>query len=252
MWIAFFHFYFFPLCGGVTIQTHNKAASCWTKQWVLFFFFLGWISLPLCLQGLCYKFLSQKISAKTKSPCKHRPQIPRWTRANRSQAYFASSVDPVQCNTLSLLLAQDVRQEKARERERGEGWPADSLPHCSSGGGETGWVHCRHSCTVSFTWAAWLCAFFSNISGGTFYDPEKTDYSDFKAWLQCYYVDGMKSVRDHNGRTIWFNVSFLVFFVLFVFLREVFVFSPFWISCFKFLQKVKQPNMNKINPICQN
>nr|XP_019934867.1 PREDICTED: endonuclease 8-like 1 isoform X2 [Paralichthys olivaceus] len=41
--------------------------------------------------------------------------------------------------------------------------------------------------------------------GGKGYDPEKADYSDFKAWLQCYYVDGMKSIRDHNGRTMWFK-----------------------------------------------
>lgn len=43
--------------------------------------------------------------------------------------------------------------------------------------------------------------------GGKGYDPEKADYSDFEAWLQCYYVDGMKSIRDHNGRTMWFTVS---------------------------------------------
>jgi len=41
--------------------------------------------------------------------------------------------------------------------------------------------------------------------GGKGYDPEKADYSDFEAWLQCYYVDGMKSLRDHNGRTMWFK-----------------------------------------------
>ncbi|XP_072290925.1 endonuclease 8-like 1 isoform X2 [Eucyclogobius newberryi] len=41
--------------------------------------------------------------------------------------------------------------------------------------------------------------------GGKGYDPEKADYSGFKAWLQCYYVDGMKSLRDGNGRTIWFS-----------------------------------------------
>ncbi|KAF7663237.1 hypothetical protein LDENG_00216020 [Lucifuga dentata] len=41
--------------------------------------------------------------------------------------------------------------------------------------------------------------------GGKGYDPEKADYSDFEAWLQCYCVDGMKSVRDHNGRTMWFK-----------------------------------------------
>ncbi|MBN3314090.1 NEIL1 Endonuclease, partial [Atractosteus spatula] len=41
--------------------------------------------------------------------------------------------------------------------------------------------------------------------GGKGYDPEKADYSDFEAWLQCYYVSGMKSLRDHNGRTMWFQ-----------------------------------------------
>ncbi|XP_053742240.1 endonuclease 8-like 1 [Synchiropus splendidus] len=41
--------------------------------------------------------------------------------------------------------------------------------------------------------------------GGKGYDPEKKDYSGFEAWLQCYYVDGMKSIRDHNGRTMWFK-----------------------------------------------
>ncbi|XP_055011180.1 endonuclease 8-like 1 isoform X1 [Boleophthalmus pectinirostris] len=41
--------------------------------------------------------------------------------------------------------------------------------------------------------------------GGKGYDPEKQDYADFEAWLQCYYVDGMKSLRDSNGRTIWFS-----------------------------------------------
>ncbi|XP_034541670.1 endonuclease 8-like 1 isoform X2 [Notolabrus celidotus] len=41
--------------------------------------------------------------------------------------------------------------------------------------------------------------------GGKGYDPQKQDYSDFKAWLQCYYVEGMTSIRDHNGRTMWFK-----------------------------------------------
>ncbi|KAL2093237.1 hypothetical protein ACEWY4_010549 [Coilia grayii] len=41
--------------------------------------------------------------------------------------------------------------------------------------------------------------------GGKGYDPQKEDYSDFEAWLQCYYVDGMKTLRDHNGRTMWFK-----------------------------------------------
>ncbi|XP_034390114.1 endonuclease 8-like 1 isoform X3 [Cyclopterus lumpus] len=41
--------------------------------------------------------------------------------------------------------------------------------------------------------------------GGKGYDPQKADYSDFRAWLQCYFVDGMQSIRDHNGRTMWFK-----------------------------------------------
>lgn len=84
---------------------------------------------------------------------------------------------------------------------------------------------------------------FFNLSGGTFYDPEKSDYSDFKAWLQCYNVDGMKSVWDHNGRTIWFKVSFWGIF----FFKEIFVFSLFASSVssfFEFLHKVKQLKYN--------
>lgn len=41
--------------------------------------------------------------------------------------------------------------------------------------------------------------------GGKGYDPEKADYAGFEAWLQCYYVNGMKSLQDHNGRTMWFS-----------------------------------------------
>nr|XP_056721794.1 endonuclease 8-like 1 [Euleptes europaea] len=38
------------------------------------------------------------------------------------------------------------------------------------------------------------------------YDPESpADSAAFEAWLQCYYVPGMKSLRDTNGRTIWFQ-----------------------------------------------
>ncbi|NXS14278.1 NEIL1 Endonuclease, partial [Neodrepanis coruscans] len=37
-------------------------------------------------------------------------------------------------------------------------------------------------------------------------DPEHPDnYATFKNWLQCYSVPGMSSLRDHNGRTIWFQ-----------------------------------------------
>ncbi|NXF23492.1 NEIL1 Endonuclease, partial [Rhodinocichla rosea] len=39
-------------------------------------------------------------------------------------------------------------------------------------------------------------------------DPEHPDnYSTFKTWLQCYLVPGMSSLRDHSGRTIWFQVG---------------------------------------------
>ncbi|XP_026167598.1 endonuclease 8-like 1 [Mastacembelus armatus] len=41
--------------------------------------------------------------------------------------------------------------------------------------------------------------------GGKVYDPETADYSGFETWLQCYSVDGMKSIQDHKGRTIWFK-----------------------------------------------
>ncbi|XP_056272855.1 endonuclease 8-like 1 isoform X2 [Pseudoliparis swirei] len=41
--------------------------------------------------------------------------------------------------------------------------------------------------------------------GGKGYDPQKADYSDFRAWLRCYFVDGMQSIQDHNGRTMWFK-----------------------------------------------
>ncbi|NXQ30303.1 NEIL1 Endonuclease, partial [Alaudala cheleensis] len=37
-------------------------------------------------------------------------------------------------------------------------------------------------------------------------DPEHPDnYAAFKDWLQCYLVPGMSSLRDRNGRTMWFQ-----------------------------------------------
>ncbi|XP_003463658.1 endonuclease 8-like 1 isoform X2 [Cavia porcellus] len=43
--------------------------------------------------------------------------------------------------------------------------------------------------------------------GGKGYGPEQgeEDFAAFRAWLQCYNVPGMSSLRDHNGRTIWFQ-----------------------------------------------
>ncbi|XP_066860076.1 endonuclease 8-like 1 isoform X4 [Anser cygnoides] len=39
-------------------------------------------------------------------------------------------------------------------------------------------------------------------------DPDHADnHTAFKNWLQCYGVPGMSSLRDHNGRTIWFQVT---------------------------------------------
>ncbi|XP_009574451.1 PREDICTED: endonuclease 8-like 1, partial [Fulmarus glacialis] len=38
------------------------------------------------------------------------------------------------------------------------------------------------------------------------FDPDHSDnYAAFKNWLQCYLVPGMSSLRDRNGRTIWFH-----------------------------------------------
>ncbi|XP_074456978.1 endonuclease 8-like 1 isoform X2 [Larus michahellis] len=38
------------------------------------------------------------------------------------------------------------------------------------------------------------------------FDPDNSDnYAAFKNWLQCYLVPGMSSLRDRNGRTIWFQ-----------------------------------------------
>ncbi|MBN3307859.1 endonuclease 8-like 1 [Amia ocellicauda] len=41
--------------------------------------------------------------------------------------------------------------------------------------------------------------------GGKGYDPEQSGDSSFQEWLQCYCVSGMKSLRDHNRRTMWFQ-----------------------------------------------
>uniref|UniRef100_A0A670JZB0 Endonuclease 8-like 1 n=1 Tax=Podarcis muralis TaxID=64176 RepID=A0A670JZB0_PODMU len=42
--------------------------------------------------------------------------------------------------------------------------------------------------------------------GGKGYDPVRTsDYTMFLEWTQCYFVPGMQTLRDANGRTIWFQ-----------------------------------------------
>nr|XP_020031458.1 endonuclease 8-like 1 isoform X4 [Castor canadensis] len=43
--------------------------------------------------------------------------------------------------------------------------------------------------------------------GGKGYGPEhgEEDFAAFRAWLRCYGVPGMSSLRDRHGRTIWFQ-----------------------------------------------
>lgn len=43
--------------------------------------------------------------------------------------------------------------------------------------------------------------------GGKGYGPERgeEDFAAFRAWLRCYAVPGMSSLRDRHGRTIWFQ-----------------------------------------------
>ncbi|XP_076781771.1 endonuclease 8-like 1 isoform X3 [Arvicanthis niloticus] len=43
--------------------------------------------------------------------------------------------------------------------------------------------------------------------GGKGYGPEhgEEDFAAFRAWLRCYGMPGMSSLRDRHGRTIWFQ-----------------------------------------------
>ncbi|XP_073068299.1 endonuclease 8-like 1 isoform X1 [Manis javanica] len=43
--------------------------------------------------------------------------------------------------------------------------------------------------------------------GGKGYGPEsgEEDFAAFRAWLRCYSIPGMSSLRDRHGRTIWFQ-----------------------------------------------
>jgi len=44
-----------------------------------------------------------------------------------------------------------------------------------------------------------------SLDKGKNYDPDSEgSENQFSAWLQCYYVEGMNNLTDHNGRTIWF------------------------------------------------
>jgi len=45
-----------------------------------------------------------------------------------------------------------------------------------------------------------------NLDKGKNYDPDtEGSEASFTAWLQCYYVPGMKNLKDNKGRTIWFH-----------------------------------------------
>jgi len=43
------------------------------------------------------------------------------------------------------------------------------------------------------------------FDGGYFSETKDKWESGFGQWLQCYFKDGMKSIKDHNGRTMWFK-----------------------------------------------
>ena len=50
--------------------------------------------------------------------------------------------------------------------------------------------------------------FVFHVDAGKMFDTAlgEQDYRTFSEWLQCYDQQGMKSVKDHNGRTIWYKV----------------------------------------------
>ena len=43
------------------------------------------------------------------------------------------------------------------------------------------------------------------FDGGYFSETKDKWESGFGQWLRCYFKDGMSSVKDHNGRTMWFQ-----------------------------------------------
>lgn len=86
---------------------------------------------------------------------------------------------------------------------RGEPWP---LTQPISYGAEV-WARSARLPLVAAgvhppTLAGSLCP-----TGGRGYGPEsgEEDFAAFRAWLRCYGVPGMSSLRDRRGRTIWFQ-----------------------------------------------
>ena len=43
------------------------------------------------------------------------------------------------------------------------------------------------------------------FDGGYFSETRDKWESGFGQWLQCYFKEGMSNVKDHNGRTMWFQ-----------------------------------------------
>lgn len=71
---------------------------------------------------------------------------------------------------------------------------------------------CQAPSCVSLSLTSDLC--LARLStGGKGYGQEsgEEDFAAFRAWLQCYGMAGMSSLRDRHGRTIWFQVWALMF-----------------------------------------
>lgn len=166
-----------------------------------FLFFSGWVFHPLCVPVVYWKALSQTIHLRMKSHWKRSSQ--RW----KSHNYITEQLlehQALHFLTICLCSSTNASDDWKERYETGNWWPAQALSHCTSGGGQLRSVLTHIS--VMKTKRRLIKETF-HVLGGKGYDPEKADYSGFEAWLQCYYVDGMKTLRDHNGRTVWFKVS---------------------------------------------
>lgn len=88
-------------------------------------------------------------------------------------------------------------------RLRPHGWRREPWPLTQSSGSP--------SC-VRLSLTSDLCLARLSI-GGKGYGQEsgEEDFAAFRAWLQCYGMAGMSSLRDRHGRTIWFQVWALMF-----------------------------------------
>ncbi|XP_051776597.1 endonuclease 8-like 1 [Erpetoichthys calabaricus] len=134
---------------------------------------------------ICEVLLNQKyfngIGNYLRAEILYRVKIPPFVKARtvldnllpKSKANVEVKAEDNQCQTPEITLSKKIKQKKERP---------DILDLC-------------HFVPLEVV-----------KMGGKGYDPEQSnDYSSFKGWLQCYCVPGMKSMRDHNGRTIWFQ-----------------------------------------------